>query len=174
MFTQQLSLQTFSFALAASPGAALGLLEVADNKTSTFGTSVAVKHRFVCMSHAPTALAVYSASDPIRQNSHAICVDGLNVAGLSMAVLYQVRPPGGAAALPWQGQLQQALLPIDWGTALPGNALPQCCSGPGDRPKRRAALHVVHAVMHLQDGRDVQPQAAGALHAAKLPSSATM
>ncbi|KAF6252781.1 nucleophile aminohydrolase [Scenedesmus sp. NREL 46B-D3] len=41
------------------------------------------------MSHAPTALAVYSASDPIRQNSHAICVDGLNVAGLSMAVLYQ-------------------------------------------------------------------------------------
>uniref|UniRef100_A0A383VYD6 Choloylglycine hydrolase/NAAA C-terminal domain-containing protein n=1 Tax=Tetradesmus obliquus TaxID=3088 RepID=A0A383VYD6_TETOB len=90
------SSRTLSFAAelsprvtAASPGAALRLLEVADNTTSTFGTNVAVKHRFICISHAPTVLEVYPASDPIRQQNHAICIDGLNAAGLSIAVLYQ-------------------------------------------------------------------------------------
>jgi hypothetical protein len=36
-------------------------------------------------------LEAYPASDPIRQKNHAICIDGLNAAGLSIAVLYQVR-----------------------------------------------------------------------------------
>lgn len=79
------------FGHAATPGASLRLLEIADNTTSTFGPSVAVRQRFVCISHAPTAFEYYPADDPIRQNNNAICIDGLNNAGLSVAVLYQVR-----------------------------------------------------------------------------------
>lgn len=77
---------------AATPGASLRLLEIADNTTSTFGPSVAVRQRFVCISHAPTAFEYYPADDPIRQINNAICIDGLNNAGLSVVVLYQLLP----------------------------------------------------------------------------------
>lgn len=76
---------------AAPAKSRLRLLPVAAGFPSTFGATIDIQHGFVCISHLPSTLQQqFPPNDPIAQQDHVFCVDGMNAKGLSAAILYQV------------------------------------------------------------------------------------
>lgn len=96
------SSRTLSFPLSFGPevsliraGAAVALSEVAGTLDAPVwapypGRTIASKYNFVCVSIARRQLAAYYGPKSARSKSNFLaCIDGLNSAGLSCALLYQ-------------------------------------------------------------------------------------
>uniref|UniRef100_A0A383VDA6 Choloylglycine hydrolase/NAAA C-terminal domain-containing protein n=1 Tax=Tetradesmus obliquus TaxID=3088 RepID=A0A383VDA6_TETOB len=90
--------RTLSFPVSLTPvmswvpkDAPLTMLNIAPNTPSTFGRTIKAGIPFVCTTHARAELALLfkDKSDPIHAKDFLWCVDGMNQAGLSAAVLYQ-------------------------------------------------------------------------------------
>lgn len=98
------------------------MLNIAPNTPSTFGRTIKAGIPFVCTTHARAELALLfkDKSDPIHAKDFLWCVDGMNQAGLSAAVLYQsetkgewlvfiATSPPSAAALPLKAEHMRCL-----------------------------------------------------------------
>lgn len=72
------------------------MLDVAPNTPSTLGKTMKVDIPFVCTTHARAELALLykDKSEPINSKDFLWCVDGLNMKGLTVAVLYQSHSTG--------------------------------------------------------------------------------